>query len=207
MIYSMPLWYWLKGKGVKVLVAKLNKAQNVALHWISGAFCTTPVPLLELFMGIAPVTIRLDFQLRNFMSCVSTVPHSHPLHQLATIIAPHSVHVTARHQKKHTASDNIHLLWLLVQDFAPFALFSLLLRLGHRVIDIYSHRLTINMPAHPAKASPLFDQWIGRWREDTLRAIRSANFSIGTNASFMGRGIGTAAFVVQQKLEFIFQSV
>ena len=55
MTYGMPLWYCLKGKGIKSLVARLNKTQNVALCWITGAFCTTPVVLLEFLTGIAPV--------------------------------------------------------------------------------------------------------------------------------------------------------
>ena len=141
MTYGAPLWFQLKGKGIKHLVAWLNKTQNMALCWIAGAFCTMPIPLLELFTGIAPVTVQLDFQLWNFLSRVSTVPHSHPLRQLATVLAPHSAHDVMQQQKWCAVSDNIHLLQMLIQDFVPFALFAPLLWLGHRVINIYSEKL------------------------------------------------------------------
>ena len=52
------------------------------------------------------------------------------------------------------------------------------------------------MPAHPPKSSPLFDQWLAGWCADTLAAVQAAGFSIGTDASFEGNGIGTAAFMV-----------
>ena len=68
MTYGTPLWYKLKGKGVKLLISKLSKTQNVALQRISGIFHTMPIPLLELFTGIALVTVRLDFQLCNFLA-------------------------------------------------------------------------------------------------------------------------------------------
>ena len=84
MTYGLALWYRLKGKGIKYLVSWLNKAQNVVLCWLMGTFCTTLVVLLEFFSSIAPVRVQLDFQLRNFMARVSTVPSSHPLHKLAT---------------------------------------------------------------------------------------------------------------------------
>ena len=157
MTYGMPLWYCLHGKGVKLLVKKLNKTQNVALRWISGAFRTTPIFLLELFAGIAPVSVRLDYQLRNFMARVSTIPASHPLRLLASSTPSFSEHAHRR-QRRRPASDNIHLLPQLVHDFRPFPLFSLLLRLGHHVIDIFTHQLSFAIPKHPTKGTALFDQ-------------------------------------------------
>ena len=123
MTYGMPLWYTLQVKGIKLLVKKLSKMQNVALRWIAGAFCTTPVVLLELFTGIAPITVHLDFQLHNFMACVSTVPSSHLLCQLATTLPLHSQHALGK-PRRCAPSDNIHLLRSLIKDFCPFTLFS-----------------------------------------------------------------------------------
>ena len=116
MTYGMLLWYQLQSKGVKLLVQKLSKMQNVALCWISGAFRTTPVFLLELFAGIAPVHIWLDYQLRNFMACVSTVLASHPLRLLATSALIYSSHA-CKTQRRRPPSENIHLLCQLIHDF------------------------------------------------------------------------------------------
>ena len=145
MTYGMPLWYRLHGHGVKFLLKKLNKTQNVALHWISGAFRTTPTFLLELFTGISPVVIRLDYQLRNFLARASVIPSSHPLRLLASWVPTFSPHSSQR-QRHRPASENIHLLRLLFCDVKPFTLFSPLLRLGDQIVDVYSDRLSLALP-------------------------------------------------------------
>ena len=127
---------------------------------------------------------------------ISTIPRSHPLWQLATSLPVHLVHVTVCQQQRHAPSENILLLRSLIKDFPPYPLFSLLLRLGHRVVDIYYHRFRINMLPHPAKSTALFDQWLISWMQDTLVAISNSDFSICINASFNGQGMASVAFVV-----------
>ena len=190
--------YQLKGKGVKALVTHLSKTQNVALRWLTGAFRTNPVVLLEFLSGIAPVHIRLDFQLKNFLARGTSVPSSHLLRVLATRLWIFSSHATLARQKKCSSSNNIKLLCSLFKELPAFPLFAPLLRLGHRVSDLYPHRLSINVPAHPKKGTALFDQWLASWLQNTEIAINSADFSIGTDASFTGQNIATIAFVVQQ---------
>ena len=181
MTYGMPLWYQLHAKGVKLLVKKLTKTQNVALRWIAGTFSTTPVLLLELFTGIAPVSVWLDFQLCNFMAHVSTVPASHPLRLLATVIPISSPHAR-KCQQHRPISENIHLLHILFRDFRPFSLFSPLLRLGHRIIDLYNQQLSVLVPKHPKKGTALFDQWLMAWHQDTLATMTASSHFIGTDA-------------------------
>ena len=186
MMYGLPLWYRLKGKGIKSLVNCLNKTQNIALHWITGAFHTTLVVLIEFFSGIAPVRVCLDFQLKDFLVCISTVPSSHPLCLMATQFPVHLTHATVWRQQRHASSENIMLLQLLIKDFNPFPLFLPLLRLGHRIADIFPHCLQLNVLPHPPKASALFEQWIIGWTQVTLDAISVTDFSIGMDTSFSG---------------------
>ena len=205
MTYGMPLWYHLHAKGVKNLVNRLTKAQNVAICWITGAFRTTPTFLMEFLSSIAPVHIRLDYQLRNFMVRVSTVPASHPLWLLASLVPVYSPHARAG-QRKRPASENIHLLRSLVKDFRPFPLFSLLLRLGYCIIDHYMDRLLISVPPHPKKGTALFDQWLLAWRQDTLTVCNNAHYCIGMDASYKGEHIASAAIVVQFQQLLVYQS-
>ena len=113
----------------------------------------------------------------------------------------------ATHPQKHRPqSDNIHLLRQLFQDLRPFPLFSPLLRLGHRVVDVFSDRLSFATPKHPKKGTALFDQWLLGWRQDMLSICSAASHSIGTDASFKGLGVAMAAFVIQSQGQIIFQS-
>ena len=77
--YGLPLWYCLNGKGCKNLVKLISKTQNVALHWISRAFQTTPIPWMELVSGIAPVEQWANYMLLNALQWGSHLDHSHIL--------------------------------------------------------------------------------------------------------------------------------
>ena len=164
-----------------------------------------PTSLLEFFSGIVPVKVRLDFQLRNFMACVSTIAASHPLRILATSAPVFSAH--ARAQQCHRPfSDNIHLLRRLIHDFRPFPLFSPLLLLGHWVEDLFSHQLSVIVPKHPKKGTALYDQWLLAWRQDTLKASADALHCIGTDASYKGQHIASVAIIVQTQPRLVYQS-
>ena len=136
---------------------------------------------------------------------MSTVPASHPLRLLASSVPIHSPHARARQQKR-PASENIHLLRSLVKDFRPCPLFSPILRLGYHIIDQYKDRLLLSMPSHPKKGTALFDQWLSAWRQDTIRACDNAQHCIGTDASYNGEHIASAAIVVQSQQHLVHQS-
>ena len=184
-------------RGVKLLTAKLSKMQNIALCWISGAFCTTPIPLLEFFTGIAPVQVKLDFQLQNFLAWVSTVPRTHPLCHLALTILIYSTHALHCRHCTRPKSKNIHLLHALIKDFPPFALSFPLLCIGSCIIDIFANWIIKDIPSHPPKSSDLFPNWLIGWCRDTAGAISKTGMVIGTDASYGTHHVGTAAFVVQ----------
>ena len=63
--YGLPLWFRHNGKGCKALLKVLQKTQNVALWWISGAFHTTPIPWMEFITGIPPVIQKANYMLLN----------------------------------------------------------------------------------------------------------------------------------------------
>ena len=90
-------------------------------------------------------------------------------------------------------------------DFRPFTLFSLILRLGYRIVDLFSNRLSLAVPAHPKKGSALFDQWIIGWKQDTLSACDDASHCIGTDASYKGQSIASIAIIVQRRQRIIYQ--
>ena len=88
----------------------------------------------------------------------------------------------------------VKLLCALIRDFPPFTFTFPLLRLGHRIVDVFEKHIWLNIPSHPLKSSTLFPQWLEAWKCNTMEAINWADFSIGT---YKGTGAGTAAFVIQ----------
>ena len=59
--YGLPLWYKLNGKGCQAHLKLLNKTQNVVLHWICGAFHTTPIHWMEFIAGVPPVKQKANY--------------------------------------------------------------------------------------------------------------------------------------------------
>ena len=180
-----------------MLLKKIDKAQNVALRWIAGAFRTTPIPLLKLFSGIALAKVRLNYQLKNFLNRASTCPKNHPLRHLASFVPIFSRHAHLKRHKRRLPSDNIRLLQAGVKQVTPFALSHPLCRIGSRIIDRFHERISIVVPVHPPKHSDLFQTWLQDWKAASLDAINAANFCIASDAS-INKGRGTAAFAAFQ---------
>ena len=57
----------------------LGPQEPIMAHPSIMAFHTSPIPLLELFAGITPIQVHLNFQLKNYLVHASTVPKTHPL--------------------------------------------------------------------------------------------------------------------------------
>ena len=90
--YGLPLWYKVHGKGCKAQLKLLNKTQNVALWWISGAFRTMPVKWMEFVSGVPPVTQKANYMLQNALQHSSHLSDWHVLNVLASApLAHHSV--------------------------------------------------------------------------------------------------------------------
>src|SRR5258705_13273033 len=65
----------------KSLVIKntLEHAQNKALHFITGAFKTTPIHALEIESSIPPINITLDYYMECYATCTQRLNHSNPV--------------------------------------------------------------------------------------------------------------------------------
>src|SRR5258705_5995200 len=65
----------------KSLVIKntLEHAQNKALHFITGAFKTTPITALEIEASIPPIDITLDYYTECYATRMQRLDHSNPI--------------------------------------------------------------------------------------------------------------------------------
>ena len=79
LLYGLPLWFKMNGKGCRAHVKMVAKTQNVALRWITGAFRTTPIAWMEFIAGIPPVTQKANYMLCNYLQRASRLPPTHIL--------------------------------------------------------------------------------------------------------------------------------
>ncbi len=57
----------------------LECMQNKALHFITGAFKTTPIHALEIESSIPPINITLDYYMECYATCTQRLNHSNPV--------------------------------------------------------------------------------------------------------------------------------
>ena len=167
--------------------------QNVALHWISGAFQTTPIPWMELVTGIAPVEQRANYTIKNALQRGSKLDNGYILNHIA--------HVNYLHPASHTTrsywwpvSNNIELIRHSIKDVPTLNLTDPITCIGCRLLDC-STRIRINIPAAPPRASKVFEQWYKAWFQQCYKES-TRGISIGTDGSYKIKGQGTSAFVV-----------
>lgn len=91
-------------KGAVGVERRLGKIQNMAARLITGAFRSTPIPLLDYHAGLPP--FHLTLQRKAFLATarLATLPREHPLHatiQRAARYRPR-FHHTAAHELFHT---------------------------------------------------------------------------------------------------------
>jgi hypothetical protein len=78
MSYCAQLWWCPNWKGNKEAANALQRIQNQAARWISGAFRTTPVGTLNALAGLIPVSKNIDILMRKAALRSKTLPASHP---------------------------------------------------------------------------------------------------------------------------------
>ena len=150
MTYGLPLWFQVNGKGIKMLVSKLQTVQNKVAWWITGAFHTSPSAHLEYLAGLSPVIERANVIVQSYMLQAVKVPSSHPLHALAS--APTAIPAT-NHWKiaKRLQSENIWLIKRAIVDIIPFNLTHPQCHIGSHMIDLYPNRFSLIIPDAPPK--------------------------------------------------------
>ena len=72
---SVAFW---DGKSL-VIKNTLEHVQNKALHFITGAFKTTPIPALKIKSSIPPIDITLDYYMDQYVTCTQRLDPSNPI--------------------------------------------------------------------------------------------------------------------------------
>ncbi|KAJ3527026.1 hypothetical protein NM688_g8183 [Phlebia brevispora] len=79
MTYGAALWWDPKWHRKEWIVKSLQKAQNRAAVWITGAFRTSPIRAVEMIAGLVPVRHNVDKLMKRASLRARTLPYSHPL--------------------------------------------------------------------------------------------------------------------------------
>ena len=194
MSYGLPLWFKIDGKGCKASLKLLQKTQNVALRWISGAFRTTPVSWMEFVTGVPPVVQKANYMTRNALQRASKLPAKHILHHLA--ISPHfHEQATLPRHRNRPKNDNIWLLKKAIAELPPMQLDDEVTRIGERLLD-RTNRVKVNIPAAPPRSSKVFPQWAEGWLGACMKDADNI-LAIGTDGSYKKKGQGVSAVVAQ----------
>ena len=168
--YGLLLWYWINSKGCKAQVKLLVKTQNVALHWISSAFRTTPIPWMELVTGIAPVEQRANYTVRNVLQHGSMLDGRHILNHITQAVRLHPTS-HASHSYQRPASNNIGIIRKSIIKVPTLCLTDSITRIGCRLLD-FSMCVHIIIPSTPPRASKVFEQWYKAWFQECYDTSR-----------------------------------
>ncbi|KAJ3550436.1 hypothetical protein NM688_g5079 [Phlebia brevispora] len=79
MTYGAALWWDPKWHRQEWIVKSLQKAQNRAAIWITGAFRTSPIRAVEMIAGLVPVRHNVNKLMKRASLRARTLPYSHPL--------------------------------------------------------------------------------------------------------------------------------
>lgn len=191
--YGLPLWYCINGKGCKAQVKLLQKTQNVALCWISGAFQTTPIPWIELVTGIAPVEQRANYAIQNALQHGSKLDYSHILNHIACADHLHPT-LPVDCPSQHAVSNNIGIIKCSYVEVPSLFLRDPIACIGSRVLD-YSSHVRLNILAAPPRTSKVFEQWYRAWFQSCYEDAKEAT-CVGTDRSYKVKGQGVSAFIV-----------
>lgn len=76
--YGSQLWWSPSWKGAKGFAKTLQQAQSRAARWITGAFRTTPIGLMEAVAGLLPIRAQVDKYARRACLRARTLHDGHP---------------------------------------------------------------------------------------------------------------------------------
>jgi hypothetical protein len=75
--FCVPIWY--TGIRQKMLIDKLEKAQNNMLRQICGAFRTSPIAVLQTIASIPPLSLQLAHLRHGMVTCLLKLQHNSTL--------------------------------------------------------------------------------------------------------------------------------
>ena len=157
---------------------------------------------MEFITGILPVTQKANYLLRNALQRASRLPERHIINQLAN--APATKPSLGRLRLMHVPTDNIWIVKAATAVLPPLHLEDPVTCVGNRLLDCTS-RISITIPATPLCSSKVFDQWAKAWMQAAY-SDSTGKTVIGTDGSYITKGQGVSAFVVQSDIEVLHTS-
>ena len=122
--------------------------------------------------------------LRNTIQCVSHLPTTHILNNMAA--APVALPVPGCHPAQCPPLDNIWLLKGMVTKLPPLALHDPVTQVGNRLLDNTSH-ISVNIPSAPARMLKVFHQWVASWMHQCELNLANKT-AIGMDGSYQIKG-------------------
>ena len=176
--YGSALWHAPQGVGVIKHVKHMERVHSFAMGWITGTFRTTPTGARGVIAGIPPLRIILDLRFRGYQARLTTLDDRHICRTTWSHrwINPKIRNIRPRSRPRHLPSDNP--LERLATDavreqFLPFHASS---RPGDRLLDTFSHRITIDAYS-PKKGTSLFKAWLSDLAK-SIAQLHSSNRTI-----------------------------
>ena len=159
------------------------------MHWITGAFQTSPSTHIKYLAGLPAITEQANVLVHSYMLRVVKVPVLHPLHELTA--APAVIPASNRQQSaKRPQSEYIWLIKKAISDINPVNLIHPQCHIGSRTIDLYPNRFSIIIPSAPPKNSDVFKQWVVGWQSQ----YKHFCIPFASDGSIESPSLGAAAF-------------
>ncbi|KAF8628121.1 hypothetical protein AX15_004077 [Amanita polypyramis BW_CC] len=204
--YGSVLWYRKNAKGVKQKANKLDKVKNTAMHWISGAFSTSPISALEVITAIPPIKTQLNITTMKYALRINKLSAIHPCHRLARTFQFQSLQ-NFRINVKPSAYEKFS-TFTLCRDPSNttderFVYDHYEQIKGLCVMDLYGVKIHFCNFDHLKKDSDLFQQWFYAYQSwlNTIRNERN-HLIIATDGSFTGHYGSASCTWVNQELIF-----
>ena len=143
-LYGFLLWYYNKAPTHYHLNILWKMQQRVAL-WISGVFCTSPMPGIEAILGLVPIHLHLRKLYGQFLLCKLSLPSNHIVSNILSSnkMQERSCHIPFIDYL--TAKQRIWLKSPLInvdnkhnEFFLSFSFFNKEFEPGNRLIDLFS---------------------------------------------------------------------
>ena len=150
-LYSFQLWFYNKAP-MSYHMKILNKMQRRAAIWILGAFKTSLIEGIEALAGLMPIRFHLQKIAKRSLIRPFKLPANHILNNLMNDDPPshkmYKVHNIGSLTNRQRSLTKGHIVDSNVKSYGIFLSFSPLdpeFLPGHRIIDIFSNRLSFNL--------------------------------------------------------------
>ncbi|KAF8624012.1 hypothetical protein AX15_006087 [Amanita polypyramis BW_CC] len=195
--YGAVLWFNKNAKGTKQKANALNKVKNTGMRWITGAFSTTPITVLELISYTPPILAQLNIIVFKYALHINKLSHIHPCRRLVRSFQFANfqkcrIHIKPGPYEKYSTFNMCKDPQLITDEKFVYNHNEQIF--GKCIIDLYESNIKFLNFDHPKKGTNLFVQWFDNFQV-WLNTIRNEkdHLLIFTDGSFK-HSVGTAAF-------------